>query len=70
VEELLWVKNSRQGIRRAFTLFGPKLEKVLVKRSFSEEWGRLHKWYQSGNIFAFCSREEIHHAAQKRKAVT
>jgi hypothetical protein len=47
------------GIRRTVEFFEPREEKVLVRAIVLRGVGSVStKWYQSGYIFSFCSREE------------
>jgi hypothetical protein len=53
------VRTFDKGVEEQFQLFGPVKKKVLVIAIILRGVGKVaSEWYQSGNIFAFCSREE------------
>jgi hypothetical protein len=56
---LLWVKNFRQGIRGAFSLFGPKFREGPGDRGRASGGRSASEWYQSKDlIFVFYNREK------------
>jgi hypothetical protein len=67
-KELLWVRTPERGLEGAFTLFGPKSRKVLVRAIVLRGVGKVaSEWYQSLVFFSVTKRNRIHHATRRER---